>query len=211
MAAQNEDFIEQMVHRKNKSWMNFIIIGVNVVLFILTSSTGGEYENTANMIKWGASYAPLIQNGEYYRLFTCMFLHFTIQHLASNMLVLFFVGDYLERYLGKIRYLILYLGAGLCGNLLSYFAELRSGEPAVSAGASGAILGVVGGLTIIVLLNNGKLYELTLNRILLMAGFSLFASFTSSNIDWAAHLGGFLGGAVIGFIFFVLPRQKYSP
>lgn len=209
MAAQNEDFIEQMIHRKDKSYMNFILIGVNIVLFILTSATGGS-ENTTNMIEWGASYAPLIQRGEYYRLFTSMFLHFTIQHLGSNMLLLFFVGDYMERYLGKVRYLILYLGAGLAGNLMSYSIELSRGEHVVSAGASGAIFGVVGGLAMTALLNRGRLYDLTFKRIMIMAVLSLWMGFTSSGVDGFAHLGGFLGGAVIAFVFFFIKRMHYN-
>lgn len=200
MNPQNEDFIEQMLHRKDKSIVNFIIIAVNVAMFFIVEVSGGS-EDAYNMIRWGASFTPLVQAGEYYRLFTSMFLHFGFQHLFGNMLLLFFAGDYMERYLGKIRYLILYLGGGLCGNLLSYAVELKSGEQVVSAGASGAIFAVIGGLAVSAFLNKGRLYELSFRRIAIMAALSLWTGFTSSGVDGFAHLGGFLGGGAIALIF----------
>ena len=73
------------------------------------------------MIECGAAYPPLIlENGEIYRLFTCMFLHFGIQHLGNNMLVLLFLGDCLERNVGKVRYFLVYLLGGFGANCLSY-------------------------------------------------------------------------------------------
>ena len=199
-AYNNEDFIEQMIHRKDKSIVNFIIIAVNIAVFFIVETTGGS-DDLYHMLDCGASFAPLIQSGEYYRLFTCMFLHFGFQHLFSNMLLLFFVGDYMERYLGKIKYLILYIGGGLCGNLLSYAIELKNGENVVSAGASGAIFAVLGGLAVSALINKGRLYELSLKRILLMVALSLWTGFTSTGVDGFAHLGGFLGGGAIACIY----------
>lgn len=205
MYSQNEDFIEQMIHRKDKSIVNFIIILINVVMFFIVETTGGS-EDAYNMIRWGASFTPLIEAGEYYRLFTSMFLHFGFSHLFGNMLLLFFAGDYMERYLGKIRYLALYLGGGLCGNLLSYAAELKSGDQVVSAGASGAIFAVIGGLAVSAFINRGRLYELTFRRIALMAVLSLWTGFTSPGVDGFAHLGGFIGGGVLALLF-ALPRR----
>lgn len=202
-AYNDEDFIEQMIHRKDKSIVNFIIIAANIVIFFIVEATGGS-EDVYHMMDCGASFAPLIQSGEYYRLFTCMFLHFGFRHLFGNMLLLFFVGDYMERYLGKIKYLILYIGGGLCGNLLSYAMELKNGDNVVSAGASGAIFAVLGGLAVSALLNRGRLYELTFKRIAIMAALSLWTGFTSTGVDGFAHLGGFLGGGVIACVF-VLP------
>ena len=79
------------------------------------------------MIECGAAYPPLIlENGEIYRLFTCMFLHFGIEHLLNNMLVLFVLGSRLEQAIGKIKFLLIYLIGGVLGNVISLLIELRS-------------------------------------------------------------------------------------
>ena len=84
------------------------------------------------------------------------FLHFGIYHIAYNMLCLLLMGNYLEEIVGSVRYAVIYLGAGLAGNLLSMGLELRSGSFAVSAGASGAIFGVMGALFYVVLRGRGQ-------------------------------------------------------
>ncbi len=207
MRYNDEDVIEQMIHRKDKSIVNFILIAINILMFFITEATGGS-EDTMNMINWGASYTPLVAEGEYFRLFTCMFLHFGFSHLFSNMLLLFFVGDYMERYFGKIRYLILYLGGGLCGSLLSFIVELKNGEAVVSAGASGAIFAVLGGLVFAALINKGRLYDLSFSRICIMVVLSLWSGFYSSGVDGWAHLGGFLGGMLIGCLFELTSKRR---
>ena len=94
----------------------------------------GSTENASYMVEHGASYAPYIYYGkEYYRLFTAMFLHFGISHLANNMLVLFFLGDNVERAVGHWKYLVIYLLSGLAGSGLSFAHAMLSGDYAVSA------------------------------------------------------------------------------
>lgn len=97
-----------------------------------------------HMLQCGAAYTPAIMQGEYYRIFTSMFLHFGPQHLGNNMLVLFVLGGRLERTVGKLKYLLIYLLGGMGGNLLCLFLELDSADFAVSAGASGAVFAVDG-------------------------------------------------------------------
>ncbi len=189
-----------MLHRKDKSVVNLLLIAANVVMFFITEATGGSGDSM-NMISWGASFTPLVASGEYYRLFTCMFLHFGFSHLFSNMLLLFFVGDYMERYFGKVRYLALYLGGGLCGSLLSFKVNLANGDTVVSAGASGAIFAVLGALVLAALINKGRLYDLSFSRICVMAILSLWSGFSSTDVDGFAHLGGFAGGALLGGLF----------
>ncbi len=195
----NEDIIDRMRKRPQKSIVNYLLVAANLILFLLLELTGGS-ENTEHMIRWGAAYTPLIQGGEYYRLFTCMFLHFGLQHLLNNMLLLFFLGDYMERFLGKVRYLILYLLGGFLASLFSYWTELRQGREVVSAGASGAIFALLGGLVVLLLLHRGRLEDLSLPRVLLMAVLSLVVGFQSSGVDAMAHLGGFLAGAGLTFM-----------
>ena len=99
-----------------------------------------------HMLQCGAAYTPAIMQGEYYRIFTSMFLHFGPQHLGNNMLVLFVLGGRLERTVGKLKYLLIYLLGGMGGNLLCLFLELDSADFAVSAGASGAVFAVMGAM-----------------------------------------------------------------
>lgn len=195
----NEDIVDRMWKRSKNSINLFLVIS-NVLVFFAVTLTGGT-ENTRHMIDSGAAYAPLIAEGEYYRLFTSMFLHFGIQHLTNNMLLLLFLGDYLERAVGKLRYLVIYLGGGIIGNLCSYLHELfliKTGKaPAVSAGASGAIFAAVGAMLVLLAFRKGKLEDLTFRRMAIMAGLSLMVGFQSSNVDNFAHLGGFFAGAFL--------------
>ena len=104
----NEDIVDRM-WKRSKNSINLVIVVCNILVFLAVTLTGGT-ESSRHMMDCGAAYAPLIESGEYYRLFTSMFLHFGIQHLINNMLLLLFLGDYLERAAGKIRYLVIYLG-----------------------------------------------------------------------------------------------------
>lgn len=203
----NEDIIDRMRRRRQKCIMNLIIIAVNVILFLAAEATGGS-ENTEHMVRMGASYTPLVEGGEYWRLFTSMFLHFGLAHLLNNMVLLFFLGDYMERFLGKVRYLILYLGGGILGNIFSYWSELQQGRQVVSAGASGAIFAVLGGLVVLLLIHRGRLEDLSLPRVLLMAALSLYVGFRSAGMDGFAHLGGFLGGALLAAAMKLFPGGR---
>lgn len=157
-----------------------------------------------HMIQCGAANTALItEQGEYYRLFTSMFLHFGMAHLANNMLVLFVIGDNLERAVGRVRYLLIYILSGLGGNLLSTWMEYRAGDLlVVSAGASGAIFGVMGAMIYVLLVNHGRLEDLTVRQIVIMAGFSLYFGFTSSGVDNAAHVGGLISGFLLALLLY---------
>lgn len=180
-----------------KEPLTAVIVSVNILIFFIVDLTGGS-ENTAHMLKCGAAYTPLIlEEGEWYRLFTAMFLHFGMAHLANNMLVLFVLGGRLERTVGKARFLMIYLLGGLAGNLLSLFLDRGRYESAVSAGASGAVFAVTGALVYVVLLHRGRVEDLSVRQILIMAVLSLYMGFTSTGVDNAAHVGGLIGGLVI--------------
>ncbi|MCI5648194.1 MAG: rhomboid family intramembrane serine protease [Fusicatenibacter sp.] len=194
----DEDFVERL-RRNRRLSMNLLIVILNLIVFLLVTVTGGS-GNYENMMRWGAAYAPAIRSGEYYRLLTSMFLHFGINHLISNMVLLLFLGDYLERYAGKAVYLLIYLGGGLCGNLCSYLHELEEMAggvpPVISAGASGAIFAVVGAMIVLLIFHRGHIEDLGIRRMGLMAFCSLIVGFQSSNVDNQAHLGGFFAGIV---------------
>lgn len=184
--------------------ITIILIVINVAVFAVLEIMGDTTDG-AFMAQHGAMFVPYcIQESRWYLLFTSMFLHFGFPHLLNNMFILFCIGEYLERFLGKVKYLILYLAAGLSGNLLSFAMEVRSGDYAVSAGASGAIFGVVGGMLWVVLRNKGKVANLSIKGMLIMLALSLYFGFTSSGVDNWAHIGGAVGG----FIFAILLYRR---
>ena len=185
--------------RKEPATMALILI--NVLVFIAVEFTGTS-QDAWHVLEYGAAYTPyIIQNGEVYRLFTSMFLHFGIEHLVNNMLVLFVLGSRLERVIGKIRFLLIYLLGGIAGNVVSLLLELKTQEFSVSAGASGAVFAVMGAMIYIVIRNKGWLGDLSMRQILVMAAFSLYFGFTSSGVDNAAHIGGLLAGFVLVVLF----------
>ena len=99
---------------RSRQPVNLIIAAANILVFLVLSFFG-DTENAAFMAAHGASVTAYVEQGEYYRLFTCMFLHFGLEHLFYNMLVLIFLGNALEEAVGKVRYLVIYLGGGLIG------------------------------------------------------------------------------------------------
>lgn len=185
-----------------------IMVLINVVVFIVLEIQGSTLDSRF-MLNSGAALAPLIiEYGQYYRLFTSMFLHFGVEHLFNNMLVLFFLGDNLERAVGKVKFVIIYLLSGLGASVLSCAYNYIKGEVVVSAGASGAIFGVIGALLYVVVINKGRLEDMTVSRISLLVLFSLYHGFTESGIDNTAHIGGFIGGIVLAVILY--RRKKPS-
>ncbi len=184
----------------------FLVL-INVLVFLAIEITGGS-DDTMHMLQCGAGYAPAIMSGEYFRIFTSMFLHFGVKHLGNNMLVLFVLGGRMERTVGRIRYLLIYLLGGMGGNILSLFAELKSGEFAVSAGASGAVFAVMGAMIYAVLRGKGHVEDLSTKQVLLMAAFSLYFGFTSEGVDNAAHVGGLICGFILAVI--VYHPKKYG-
>lgn len=185
-----------------KEPMTALLILANILVFLAVEITGGS-SGTAHMFEWGAAYTPsIIAEKEWYRLFTSMFLHFGISHLANNMLVLFVLGGRLERTVGKIKFLFIYLFGGLAGNLLSLLGDLQTGDFAVSAGASGAVFAVMGGILYVIFRMKGSVEDLSARQIIIMAAFSLYFGFTSSGVDNAAHVGGLLGGFVMSVLLF---------
>lgn len=178
------------------------IIAVNVIVFFVLSMFGMT-ENGAFMLEHGAMYVPyIIEKEEYYRLFTSIFMHFGFTHLMNNMVILFFLGGVLEEELGRWKYLILYLFSGLGGNVLSAAMDVKTGSYAVSAGASGAIFGVIGGLLCIVLGNQGHLYYVSTRGIVFITVCSIYHGFTSTGVDNMAHIGGLVSGFLAAVILY---------
>lgn len=187
---------------RNLSAVNTVMVLLNVVVFLITEIRGDTLD-AYYMYECGAMFGPAIkEEHEFYRLFTSMFLHFGLSHLSGNMVVLLLLGDNLERALGKIRYVLIYILSGLCAGGCSYIYNIARNSNAVCAGASGAVFGVIGALLYIVLANKGRLEDLTGTRLLILVGYTLYTGFTSSGIDNAAHIGGLLAGFLMGVVLY---------
>ena len=198
-------------NRRNGLWqmspVNTIIIVINVVVFAVLTFLG-DTTDVQFMHHHGANFWPsVIEEHEYYRLLTCTFIHFGISHLFNNMLVLAYIGDNLERALGKVKYLVLYLAAGIGSSAVSAVWSMFKDEYSVSGGASGAIFGVVGALLVIVIKNRGQLEDLSSRQLMFFAGFSIYHGVTSAGIDNMAHISGFLIGALLGGLLY--RRKRY--
>ncbi len=172
--------------------VTWALIGINLILFFLEETAGGS-TRTEVALKFGAQYLPNLQNRQYYRLFTAMFLHFGAMHLICNMYSLYNLGPAIEWIYGGWRFCLIYLGAGLCGNLLTWFLESRSDKRSVSAGASGAIFGLMGAYLALVMIPEMRAY-LSIRSILITLAINLVYGFTSRRINMAAHVGGLIGG-----------------
>lgn len=193
---------------RSRQPVNLILISINVIVFVILSFMG-DTEDAYFMLLHGAGFTPAILEGkEYGRLFTCMFLHFDVEHLVYNMLILLFLGDTLEKAAGKIRYLIIYLGGGVMGNVMSVAADLFTEEYYVSAGASGCGFAVIGALVCVVLLNRGKLEDYSGRRLFLMAGLSILQGLTATGIDNSAHIGGMIFGFLLALLFYRKLRRR---
>lgn len=165
-----------------------ILLGINLIVFILSFIYGER-----SIINFGSNYGPFVKNGEIYRLVTAAFIHVDFLHFFFNCYALYVIGPQIENFFGKWKYLTIYLGSAICGNLLSI---LFNGNIA-SIGASGAIFGLLGAL-----LYFGYHYRVYLDgviksQIIPIIILNLFIGFIGTSIDNAAHIGGLVGGILI--------------
>jgi membrane associated rhomboid family serine protease len=148
-----------------------------------------------------ASLGPAIAAGEWWRLLTATFLHSTsfLLHILFNMFILYSYGPNVEQAFGTARYVFMYLAAGFTGSAASYAFNTCGG---FSVGASGAIFGVMG-ILLVFLYNrrDSQFVRAHLNSILAFIAINLFLGFAVARIDNYAHIGGLIGGAVLGLGF----------
>jgi len=178
------------------------LIAANALMFVIATALGGGLlvSDPAVMIRLGTDYTPLTLSGQWWRLLTSTFLHFGLLHIALNMWALYVNGLVAERIFGSVRYLAIYLVAGVTGSVASLLWH-----PIVNgAGASGAIFGVLGALLAFFLLRKGGLPVSVAKAQRASAGvfvvYSLLNGVRYGGIDNAAHLGGLVGGFVMGLI-----------
>lgn len=195
-----------MPQKKKLPLVTVGFFAVNVLVYVILEILGNT-ENSEFMVRMGAVWPPYVKQGEYWRLFTATFMHFGFEHILNNMLVLICAGPILEKAMGHIKYLCLYLIAGVGGSTLSYVQMTARGKYDVSAGASGAIFGIIGALLWIVMIHKGRYESLTGKGLLFMIVISLYYGITSVDVDNWAHIGGLAMGFVLAIILYRKPRK----
>lgn len=176
--------------------ITYIIMGICVFLFIMMYIFGNGSESTSTLIKFGANYDLLTKSGEYYRLFTCMFLHIGIWHLLCNMYSLYIIGKEIENLYGKSKYLVIYVLSGLCGSILS----LAFSHNTISAGASGAIFGLLGALLYFGYYYRTYLGATIRSSIIPVIILNLIIGMLTPGISNSAHIGGLVGGILVSMM-----------
>lgn len=183
-----------------KPWITYSLIAVNIVVYLLMTVVGGS-ESVNVLLAFGAKFNPLIALGQWWRLFTPMFLHIGIEHLILNMVTLYFIGMQIEMLFGPTRYLLLYLLSGIGGNLASF-----AFNPGISAGASTALFGLFGAFFMLAEnFKNNPYLRAYAKQFLLLIILNVAFSFVG-NADLSGHLGGLFAGFLLAYIV-GLPRK----
>ena len=215
----------------NPATTSLVLIGLNVAVWLAITLTGGRASRLADVFallvgsrcdpvgQAGAYVAPFTEaqcvqevggawvtgvgDGAVWQLVTSMFTHIEVWHLAGNMIALYFLGPQIEAAIGRTRFLALYLVSGLAGSaMVLWFA----GDQVQTVGASGAIFGLMGALLVMAVKVGGNVSQIGL---LLLA--NLVITFSVPGISWQGHLGGFLGGVLVGAVLVYSPRGPRRP
>lgn len=183
-------------------FVHLSLICINIIVYLLMMQNGRDLFliNPDTTISWGSSVGLLVLEGEWTRLFTAMFIHFDLHHIFANMLVLFYAGRMAERAYGNLSFLWIYIFSGVCGSLLSL-----AWNPLVnSAGASGAVFGVLGALSVFMLNPKNLIPKDTIflygSCTVGFTAYCLYSGWSNIKIDQAAHIGGLLTGIIMGII-----------
>ncbi len=193
-----------------KPYVTYALIGINILIFLLCAVQAGSFGDpgAAAIFSSGDLLKSDVAAGEYWRLLTSGFLHFSVMHVAVNMLSLYILGRDLELALGMSRYVAVYLIALLGG---SAAVMLFENDRALTAGASGAIYGLMGAMLVIIL--KARVSPVP---VLLIIGFNVVLSFSLPGISVLGHLGGLAFGAaataaIVYLPGMVLPEGRRTP
>jgi membrane associated rhomboid family serine protease len=180
-----------------KPVVTYALIAINVAMFVLQTASP---EVQRRLVLW----TPAIAHGDLYRLLTSAFLHYGVMHLLFNMWALYVVGPQLESWLGRTRFIALYVLSALGGSVLVY---LLSPINAATAGASGAIFGLFGATFALARRLNIDV-KWVIGLIVINLAFTFLApQLGSQPISWQGHVGGLVTGAAIGWVYAYAPRD----
>ena len=206
-ADDNGYRINKIQENNEKPYLTYILIVINILVFINMEISGGT-TNNYNLVKFGAIDAfSFFKKGEYYRMITSMFIHIGFTHLFFNCCSLYILGIRLEKYMKKWQYLILYIMSGIIGGLTSITIDMLNNRVIISAGASGAIYGILGAILIYSYIYKTQIGELSYYIIILMLIIGIAIGCMNTSISNNAHIGGFVGGSLIAYIYSLKHRK----
>ena len=179
------------------------IIAINVIAYLAEIATGSGFGSVGGTVyEHGALYGPLVSSGgEWWRLVTSGFLHASFFHVAFNLVFIWFIGRSLEPAIGSARFVVAYGASLLCGS----FGVLLLEPDSVAIGASGAAFGLMGALIVEARSRGIDLWSTGLIQIALL---NFAFTFIGANIAIGAHLGGFVGGILVGVIYDQCDRRR---
>jgi rhomboid protease GluP len=194
-------FVRDLNRSVKKPWVVYALVAANVVAFAYEVLAGGVHPLSPtpfSLVQWGANFGPMTLGSEPWRMLTSMFLHVGVIHLLFNMQVLYRSGPLVEKLFGSVPFTVLYVLAGLGGTLTS----LALRPTVVSAGASGAIFGLFGGLGAYLLRYRRLIPREVVKSLASGVGqfvvLNVVLGFLIPQIDMGAHLGGLATGFVVG-------------
>jgi rhomboid protease GluP len=188
--------------------ITYTIIGINIITYVFSALFSLDIVdiNMQTLVNMGALYGPLtVLKGEWWRLFTAMFLHGGMTHILMNMFSLYLIGRAMEMYFATKSYLLIYLFSGLLGGLASLYMHPNS----VGIGASGAIFGVFGALAGFFMAHRNKIEahsKAFMKDFTILLGINLVLGLSIPSIDVSAHIGGLLVGMVGGYVISKNPK-----
>ncbi|MDD3186939.1 MAG: rhomboid family intramembrane serine protease [Bacilli bacterium] len=199
---EKENKIVEKTFKMKQPIVTYTLITINVIVFLLMYIWGNGSTDIQTLLDFGANYRGSIVNGEYYRFVTCAFIHIGLLHLLFNCYALYIIGIQLESYYGKIKYIVIYLLSAVSASIMSVIFN-----DSISAGASGAIFGLLGAL-----LYFGYHYRVYLgnalkSQIIPLIAINLMFGFLMAGIDNFAHIGGLIGGLLISMALGVEKRS----
>lgn len=196
---RRESMETERIFEQKKIVINYLLLGILLFVFLM-----GFLFNKGDYLAliFGVN-GPLIRKGEYFRLLTGSFIHIDILHLLTNGYALYIIGNQIENFYGKAKFVIIYLVSALCGALLSICMH-----DSFSIGASGAIFGLLGSLLYFGLHYRVYFGSVILNKVLPVIVINLIIGFAFSGIDNFAHIGGLIGGFLISMALGINSKDK---
>lgn len=199
--AQKRFEMEKKLFTYGKPRVTYIFLAIILIMFALLELNGGSTQITT-LIDFGAKYNPYIEDGQWWRFFTAIFLHIGWLHLFMNTIALYYLGTLVEKIFGSLRFFVIFFIAGLFGSVASYAFNIQ-----VSAGASGAIFGCFGALLYFGVMHQKLFFRTIGMNVLIIVAINIAFGFLVPMIDNSAHIGGLVGG-FLASAFLQLPNHK---
>ena len=188
-------------------FVTLAIILVNILIYAgLPFLTGASFPEVqrAGMLSW----TSFFRDHQYYRIFTCMFLHGGLDHIFNNITVLLFIGSFIEMRWGHLRFTILYFSTGILAGLTSMIYNMIQDDSTLSLGASGAIFGLMGALVVLILTGISTGYRTSRWQIVFMILLSIYSGASTPDVDNAAHIGGMISGVILAALIHIITERR---